>query len=401
MIKQTDIIIVGGGLIGLTCALALAPSNLSIMVIDAAPKAGFPQNEPELRVSAVSKASQKVFENLEVWPLLNRYRLAPYQAMNVWEQDSFARIQFDAQSVQMDNLGHIIENRHLVAALTEKIQQTLNIEYLASANITKMGLGQDTNVLQLADGQLITAKLVIGADGANSSVCKQAQFPQTFWDYEQTAIVATIDTQLPHQHIARQAFTPTGPLAFLPLWQQHQCSIVWSQDTERAQALLALDTLEFEKQLATAFNLTLGTVKLASARKHFPLRMQYARQWLANGVMIIGDAAHSIHPLAGQGANLGILDAVALAERINELVAQEMPFHLAKHLRVTERWRKTEAAKMTATMETFKRLFAGGNPLKKLIRGAGMSLVNDIAPLKSDIIKQAMGTAGELPKLAK
>lgn len=401
MVVQTDIVIVGAGIVGLTCALALVPSGLNIAVVDDGEANQFPTGTAELRVSAISKASQRVFENLQVWPELASERITPYQGMSVWEQDSFAKIEFDASKVYSDDLGHIIENQNLTAALIARVQKNSNIQLLFSSKINKLTFGKDSQVIQLENGGLVTSKFVIGADGGNSLVCKTAQFPQTWWDYDQQAIVATIETRLPHNGIARQVFTAAGPLALLPLWQENQCSIVWSQDITNAKSLLELNDDAFCKSLSTVFDMKAGIIKLASQRKSFPLRMQYAQQWLADGVMIIGDAAHTIHPLAGQGANLGILDAAALAEKINQLVESGADYTRARQLRGIERWRKAEAAKMTATMELFKRLFASNNPIKKLVRGAGMSLVNEIMPAKTEIIRQAMGTSGELPSLAK
>ncbi|BDX05843.1 FAD-dependent oxidoreductase [Planctobacterium marinum] len=400
MMKQKDIVIVGAGMVGLTCALALAPSGLKVAVIDAAEKSAAPAGEPELRVSAVSKASQSIFENLGVWQHLNTQRITPYTAMQVWEQDSFARIGFKAADVFTNDLGHIIENRNVTAALTHVVERTDNVELITGVKIDKLSLGQGTQVLQLADGELLTCRFVIGADGANSMVGKVANFAQTWWDYDQKAIVATVQTQLPHEYTARQVFTPHGPLALLPLWQPEQCSIVWSQSTDKANELLSLDESDFNKALATTFDMQAGQIKLCSARQCFPLKMRYARQWLGEGAMVIGDAAHTIHPLAGQGANLGLLDAASVAEQICQLVEEDKDFTQVRYLRPVERWRKAEAAKMVASMETFKRLFSGEQPLKKLIRGAGMSLVNEITPLKSDIIKQAMGISGKLPELA-
>lgn len=400
MIKQYDIVIVGAGIVGLTCALALAKSGLSIALIDAAEQSDTPQGEPKLRVSAINKASQRVFEQLAVWQHLDHSRTCAYTGMSVWEQDSFAKISFSAEQVYTDELGYIIENQNLTAALGKAVKNSTNVELINGIKINKLSLGQGTQVLQLEDEKLLTCRFVIGADGASSLVGKVAGFAQTWWDYDQKAIVATVETELVHDAIARQVFTADGPLALLPLWQSNQCSIVWSQSTEKADALLQMTDSDFNKALSATFDMQAGQVKLVSERQCFPLKMRYARQWLTDGAMVIGDAAHTIHPLAGQGANLGIMDATAVAERIADLVEQDKDFAKARYLRPTERWRKAEAAKMVATMEAFKRLFSGNNPVQKFIRGAGMSLVNEITPLKSDIIRQAMGASGKLPGLA-
>jgi 2-octaprenylphenol hydroxylase len=190
-------------------------------------------------------------------------------------------------------------------------------------------------------------------------------------------------------------------LAFLPLWDAHHCSIVWSQDEPRAAELLKLSNDEFNKALTAAFDCTLGMCQLVSDRQSYPLKMRYSRQWVGNRVAIIGDAAHTIHPLAGQGANLGISDAAALAEQIIKLVEQNKDFGLAKNLRPFERWRKTETVKMVAAMEGFKRLFAGNQPIKKLIRDTGLRLADHSSLTKQKIIQHAMGLEGELPELAK
>ena len=213
--------------------------------------------------------------------------------------------------------------------------------------------------------------------------------------------MATVRTALAHGNTARQVFTPQGPLAFLPLYEPNLCSIVWSQDVSHAQQLLESSEQAFERALYSAFDGKLGEVKLVSQRQSYPLKMRYARQWVKNGVAVIGDAAHTIHPLAGQGANLGFLDAAALAETILALQTEGKDISLAKHLRQYERWRKTEASKMIAGMEGFKRLYAGQNPIKKLVRGIGMAAVNQLPFAKQSIIQQAMGLSGDLPELAK
>jgi 2-octaprenylphenol hydroxylase len=396
-----DIVIVGGGTVGLTQAIALKNSGLSVAVVESHVSESMPSGAPQLRVSALTLASENVLQNLGAWQHLDHNRLCSYVDMQVWDQDSFGKINFSADQVQKKQLGHIIENQAIRHSLWTQAQNCSHIELLAPKKIEQLAFGQQECFITLDDDSQLTARLVIGADGANSIVKKQANLAQTFWDYDQHAIVATVKTALPHKHTARQIFTPTGPLAFLPLWDAHHCSIVWSQDEPRATELLKLSDNDFNKALTAAFDCTLGICELVSDRQSFPLKMCYTRQWVANRVAIIGDAAHTIHPLAGQGANLGILDAAALAEQIIKLVEQDKDFGLAKNLRPFERWRKTEAVKMVAAMEGFKRLFAGDQSVKKLIRDTGLSLANRSSFTKQKIIQHAMGLEGELPELAK
>jgi len=396
-----DIVVVGGGIVGLTQALALKGSGLSVAVVEGHVSESMPSGDPQLRVSALTLATENILRNLGVWQHLDVSRICSYVDMQVWDQDSFAKIEFSAQQVEKQQLGHIVENQAIRHSLWIQAQNSSFIELLAPKKIKQLVFGQQECFITLDDSSQLSARLVIGADGANSVVKKLANLAQTFWDYDQHAIVATVKTTLPHKHIARQVFTPTGPLAFLPLWDPHYCSIVWSQDEPRAAELLKLSNQDFNKALTAAFDCTLGICELVSDRQSYPLKMRYTRQWVGNRVAIIGDAAHTIHPLAGQGANLGILDAAALAEQIIKLVKQDKDFGLAKNLRPFERWRKTEAVKMVAAMEGFKRLFAGDQPVKKLIRDTGLSLANHSSFTKQKIIQHAMGLEGELPELAK
>lgn len=398
-IKQYDIVVVGAGIVGLTCALALANSPLKIAVVDAAKGKIAPSGAPLPRVSAVSIASKQVFERVGVWHMLDHARMQAYDAMHVWEQDSFAEIDFSAQQVQQDALGYIIENDHIIAQMQSKAADIQNIDLLLGSKIQELTLSKDTQALQLDNQDMVLAKLVVGADGGNSLVRRVAGYPQTFWSYNQNALVTTVETEIAHNNTARQVFTEFGPLALLPLWQPNLCSIVWSQDTEMAEQLDKLAPAEFDKRLTAAFDVKLGRLTSVDKLHSFPLTMQYARQWVGDGAVIIGDAAHTIHPLAGQGANLGIMDAAALAETLIDSMENDTLID-PRLLRKFERWRKSESAKMTATMELFKQLFAGKHPAKKLLRGVGMSITNKVMPAKKEIILQAMGVAGELPNLA-
>ncbi|WP_371195128.1 FAD-dependent monooxygenase [Glaciecola sp. SC05] len=396
LMTHADVLIVGAGIVGQTLALALAQLTLDkplkIVIVDSQSSlevSGLHENVFSPRVSAISAASQKTFEKLRAWQHITRRQ--PYTHMQVWDADGFGKIDFSAQEIGLSTLGHIIENEQITQGLFYQGKTHKNITYLLGSAIEQMVHINGEYQLKLEDSSVVSTKLLVGADGANSFVRRQLGFNQTFWDYDHIAIVANVATECPHELSARQAFTPTGPLAFLPLADPYQCSIVWSQDTQAAKALLALPEDEFCKAMMVAIDVKLGACKLSTQRFSYPLRMRYAKQWVDESIALIGDAAHTIHPLAGQGANLGIADAVALADNIAQSIATNKPFNSKQQLRKYERFRKAEAQKVIATMEGFKQLFSGSNPVKKLVRNIGLSAANKLKPVKQFFIQQAEG----------
>lgn len=398
MMLSYDLTIIGGGMVGLTLAASLAKSDVNIAIIESAEATPLGV-EPASRVSALSAASRTILETLGAWEQLNEQRVTPYDSMFVWEKDSFGKIAFDAQQVDAQQLGYIIENEQIQHALHEVVQKQHNVTFYAPDKLVNIALGEGEAWLTLASGKNITTKLVVGADGANSWLRNKVDIPLTHWDYNHHALVATVKTDLPHQHCARQVFTPDGPLAFLPLFEKNLCSIVWSTSPEKAQQLQSLSESEFNKQLTRHFDNRLGFCEVQSERHSFPLTMRYARDFAKHRIALIGDAAHTIHPLAGQGVNLGLLDAVSLAQSILENRQQDKDIGLYDNLRQFERWRKTEAAQMVASMEVLKQLFHGDNPVQKTIRDLALLFADNVTPLKRQFIKQAMGLSGELPDM--
>lgn len=398
---NVDIAIIGGGMVGLTLAAALAESDLRIAIIEGKMPEPELDTLPDLRVSALSRASERILKNVGAWDGILSRRYSPYHKMSVWEQDSFAAIDFDATDLGQPNLGCIVENRVIQLALMECVKQQHNVTLFCPERCQSMMFGETEVWLTLESGSAITAKLVVGADGANSWVRNQLSIPLTHWDYGHSALVANIRTEEPHGGVARQIFTPDSPLAFLPLPDPHLSSIVWSQSPEQADARCTMPAEEFNKALSAAFDLRLGLCTVEGERAAFPLKMRYARDFVVDRVALVGDAAHTIHPLAGQGVNLGLLDAATLAQELVRLSNEGKDIGEKANLRTFERWRKAEAAQMIAAMQGFRDLFAGENPAKKLIRGIGLMAAATLPGIKTQFIKRALGLTGDLPELAK
>ena len=395
---NNDITIVGAGSAGLTLALLLAATGLKITVLEQgnAPSQQLVQHQ---RVSALNLASMRLLDHIGAWPAIAA-TAAAYHQMQVWDADSFGRIEFSAGQERLSQLGWICDNEQIRVALYQQLQQHSNVELLFNCTINSMAQSERDVVININQQQLLLSRLIVGADGVNSLVRREMQLPLAHWDYEHQALVATISTELPHQATARQVFLPTGPLALLPLPDPQQCSIVWSCTPQRAAELLAMEETAFNQALTAASNSILGVLARQTVPQAFALKMRYASSWVRGRAVLVADAAHSIHPLAGQGMNLGLMDVASLAELINEAVANNQDFSETRLLRRYERWRKAEAQTLIAAMEAFKRGFSNKQPLLKLVRAVGMNGVDQLPWLKSKIIAAALGNSGDLPKLA-
>jgi len=401
MMQETDILIAGAGSAGLTCALLLAQScpELQIMLLEqgAAPDI---QRPSELRrVSALNLASQRLLASLGVWQQL---RAKPaYQRMEVWEADSFARIRFAGSDAGLVDIGAIVDNEELRQQLYAKVLQQPQINCHFNVQIKDISASERQNMVSLADGSIFISKLLIGADGANSKVREQLKLPLAFWDYDHHGLVATVRCSEPHGGCARQVFLPTGPLALLPLAEPDLVSIVWSVSPTRAAELIALDAASFNRQLTAACNSALGVLQVQSERASYPLKMRYANQWFRHNAVLVADAAHTIHPLAGQGMNLGLMDVAALVQLIAQKNTAGQTIIGQRQLQQYERWRKAEAQQMIALMEAFKRGFMLQHPFAKLVRAVGMAAVDQLAPLKQSLLAAAVGNSGDLPVVAR
>ncbi|AYL67520.1 MULTISPECIES: FAD-dependent 2-octaprenylphenol hydroxylase [Citrobacter freundii complex] len=396
--QSVDVAIVGGGMVGLAVACGLQGCGLRVAVLEQhVPQPLAVDAPPQLRVSAINAASEKLLTRLGVWSDIVARRACCYHGMEVWDKDSFGRIEFDDQSMGYSHLGHIVENAEIHYALWQKAQRSPDITLLAPAEIQQVAWGENEAFLTLKEGTMLTARLVIGADGANSWLRNKADIPLTFWDYRHHALVATIRTQEAHGAVARQAFHGEGILAFLPLSDPHLCSIVWSLSPQEAERMQQASVDEFNQALNIAFDNRLGLCSVESERQTFPLTGRYARQFAAHRLALVGDAAHTIHPLAGQGVNLGFMDAAELIDELKRLHRQGKDIGQYLYLRRYERSRKHSAAMMLAGMQGFRELFAGENPAKKLLRDIGLKLADTLPGVKPQLIRQAMGL-NDLPE---
>jgi 2-octaprenylphenol hydroxylase len=385
-----DIIVVGAGIVGLTMASFLAQNkSLKVAVIENStlqlPLWG--GADYDLRVSAITKASTQLLTQLGVWSEILQCRASPFRQMRVWDKKGIGEIHFDSAEIGEAVLGYIVENNLIQHCLYNHLKQQTDVEFIFNAHLQTLTCSEVGASLQMENHAPLAAKLIIGADGAQSWVRQQMQSPVQQWDYGQHAIVATVQTEYSHQETAWQHFMPTGPLAFLPLCNSQAssslCSIVWSTTPEHAATLQAINDEDFQQTLTQASEKRLGNILKVSSRACFPLRMRHVKNYVKPNCALIGDAAHTIHPLAGQGMNLGLQDAFALNQVIQEACMSDKDFACLAILRRYERWRKTENTTMVMAMEGFKRLFSNDNSLLSGLRNFGLATVDKQAWLKN------------------
>ncbi|MDT4291556.1 FAD-dependent monooxygenase [Methylomonas sp. MO1] len=399
MKEQFDVVIVGGGMVGAAVACCLGGSELKVAVIEAQVPEAFSSEQPhDLRVSALSIASKNILEAVGAWEGVTSRRYCPFKRMRVWE--TAGDTTFNSDDIRYPELGYIVENRITQLALLDRLPSFDNIELLMPQTITKINYDGRESELVLADGRVLQAKLLVAADGGQSRVRQAVGLGVTSWDYNQHALVIYIETAYPQQDITWQRFVSSGPQAFLPLTGNYG-SIVWYQSPDEVRRLQALSYEQLRDELVAAFPDCLGEVKQVLGVASFPLKRQHAQSYVKRGVALVGDAAHMINPLAGQGVNIGLLDAAALAEILVDARKRGKDIADLAVLQRYEAMRRNENLKMMTLMDVFYRSFSNDILPIKLLRNLGLGLAQRITPARNKAMKAAMGLEGRLPKLAR
>lgn len=398
--NRFDVIIIGGGIVGATAACALGKAGLRIAVVEARQPVPVGQQKPDPRVFAITRASERIFRSLGVWASIVERGVFAFSDMEVWDAGGEGVMHFDCAELGEPYLGHIIEPRCMETALLEQLESDNNVSRFCPARFQTVEMQEENVTVTLEDGQDLTASLVIAADGARSPLREALGIQTRRHDYRQSSVVALVKTSEPHRDTAWQRFLPGGPLAFLPL-QDGWSSIVWTLPTAEAERIMNLDRPAFHEELAGAFAGRLGTITDSGARESWALQRLHAEHYVLARAALMGDAAHAIHPLAGQGVNLGLLDAAALTDVIVAARQDGRDPGALRVLRRYERWRRGENLLMMSAMDALNRTFSNTqSPLTRL-RNLGLSLVNNSGMLRQVFMRHAMGLDGDLPAMAR
>lgn len=398
---ETRVAIVGGGIVGTALGCALSGQGIENCLVEGRePERDWPEGVADLRVSALTKASQTILQNLGCWDEMVARAVSPYRDMKVWDCAGGGALHFDGAELHESVLGHIVENRVTVASLWSRYEQFSSSSTICPARVEALDNGENAARLKLSDGSSVEAELVIAADGRDSALRKMAGISVGGWEYDHAGLVATVRPENWHEETCYQRFLPEGGiLAFLPL-RDGTCSIVWSTSRNEAEELLKLDEPEFLERLTEASGQILGKVLEMGPRAAFPLRLQYANNYFKSRLVLAGDAAHALHPLAGQGANQGLLDAASLAEQLIDADKAGRSLAGVKTLRRYERWRKSDNYLMMGAMDGLKRVYGITFSPFEQIRSAGMDFVNRTVPLKNIFTRYAMGQHSDMPQLS-
>ena len=398
MTTDTDIAIVGGGLNGPTLALALARIGLRVTVIDALPAPARKLPDFDGRSYALALASTRLLKGIGIWADVAE-NTQPMLEIKVTdgragEGPAPWMLHFDHAEIEEGPMGFMCEDRYLRQALLSAMDAHDNITQISGETVVT----QTADAVTLASGKTISARLIIGADGRSSGTATRAGIKRTGWGYAQTAIVCAVTHDLPHGGIAHQFFMPSGPLAILPL-TGNRCSIVWSETEPRAAEVMAMDDDAFLDALRPAFGSFLGNIALQGKRFSYPLSLTLANRFIADRIALVGDAAHGVHPIAGQGLNAGLRDVAALVDVLSDAKQRGEDIGSPAVLARYESWRRFDTASLAVATDSFNRLFSNDNPLMRAVRDAGMGLINSAPNLRRRFIREAAGLTGDLPSL--
>ncbi|EBA10556.1 UbiH/UbiF/VisC/COQ6 family ubiquinone biosynthesis hydroxylase [Sagittula stellata] len=399
---EHDLIIVGGGLNGPALALAAARAGLTSVVLDALPDATRSDDNFDGRGYALALASQRMLAALDLWdglaPDAQPMRQIKVSDGRVGEAQVFLGLHFDSAELEEGPMGYMLEDRFLRRALMAATEASPLITPRAGARVTAQSTRAEGATVTLDDGEVLKGRLLVGADGRSSGTAARAGIRRTGWGYGQTALVCAISHEKPHEGIAHQLFLPSGPLAILPL-PGNRSSIVWSETEQRARAINALGDAEYLQVLRPRFGDFLGEIGLAGQRFTYPLNLTLANRFVDTRLALVGDAAHGMHPIAGQGLNAGLRDVAALAHVLSHANTRGEDIASEPVLARYQSWRRFDTASLAASTDLFNRLFSNDNPLLRLARDAGMAAVNAVPGLRRGIIREAAGLTGDLPDL--
>jgi len=393
----TDILIAGGGLVGGTLGCALAMGGFSVVIIDQQePREGL-DSAFDGRASAIALSSKHVLERLGLWDLMAA-QTQPIRDIRVTDGDSPLFLHYDHDDIGAEAFGYMVENRSIREALSRRTREIAGVSVRAPARIDRLERTERGVTARLDDATHIAARLIVGAEGRTSPTRQAAGIGLTGWSYRQTGIVCTVEHEFAHNGIAHEHFLPAGPFAILPL-TGNRSSIVWTERADLAASIMALDDQAFLAELATRFGDFLGAIAVTGRRWSYPLALQYAERMTDTRLALVGDAAHGMHPIAGQGLNMGLRDVAALAEVLTDARRLGADAGDTLALEKYERWRRFDNTLMLAMTDALNRLFSNDIEPLALARDLGLAAVNKMPPLKRLFMRHAMGTVGDLPRL--
>ena len=395
--ETAEVLIVGAGMVGLTLGCALAGAGVEVVVIDRAAPTAQTDAAFDGRVSAIAHGSRRALATLGLWRALERHA-QPILEIRVADGDSPLFLHYDHRDLGDEPLGHIVENRHTRQALLAGAARFDRLRLLAPCRLASLVRGRRGVEARFAGGGAVRARLVVAADGRNSELRRDAGIAATTWRYHQTAIVCTVAHERPHRGIAHERFLPAGPFAILPMTGDRS-SLVWSERADLAPAIMALDEAGFGAEMARRFGDFLGRLEVVGPRWSYPLALVHAERYVDQRLALVGDAAHAIHPIAGQGLNLGLRDAAALAEALIDARRLGLDLGAAGALERYQRWRRFDGLVLMAVTDGLNRLFSNDYAPLRWARGLGLAAVDQVGPLKRLFMRHAMGTLGALPRL--